>query len=191
MLSAADCTLQPALVSLGQYDEAREEVVLMDALTVLRTRRSIRKYQEKPVPREMLETLVDCARQAATARGEQPWEFVVVTEAGTRQRLAEICTYGKFLAIAPAAVIVLCRDTMYYLEDGCNAAENLLLAATALGLGTCWVAGDKKPYADDICRLVGAPEGYKLIATIAVGYPDETPSPAKRPLREVLHWEQF
>jgi len=163
----------------------------MDALTALRTRRSIRTYQDRPVPREALETMVDCARLAATARGVQPWEFVVVTDASLRAQLAEITEYGKFIAQAPAAVVVLCSDTKYYLEDGCNATENLLVAAAALGLGTCWVAGDKKPYADAICRLVGAPAGYKLIATVAVGYADESPTPPKRPLSDVLHWERF
>lgn len=163
----------------------------MDALTALRTRRSVRSFEERAVPREALETMVDCARLAATARGEQPWEFVVVTEPALRAQLAERCPNGKFLSIAPAAVVVLCRETMFYLEDGCNATENLLLAAVALGLGTCWVAGDKKPYAEEVCRLVGAPAGYKLIAIVAVGYPASIPAPAKRALNEVLHWERF
>jgi len=163
----------------------------MDALTALRTRRSIRRYQNRPVPREALETIVDCGRLAATARGVQPWAFVVVTDPAMRARLAEICEYGKFLAGAPAAIVVLCEDTKYYLEDGCNATQNMLVAATALGLGSCWVAGDKKPYAGEIHRLVGAPDGDKLIAIVAIGYPDEQPSPSKRPLEDVIHWESF
>ncbi len=164
----------------------------MDALTALRTRRSVRSYEERAVPREALETMVDCARLAATARGEQAWEFVVVTEQRMREQLAALCPNGKFLASTPAAVVVLCRETTYYLEDGCNATENLLLAAAALGLGTCWVAGDKKPYADELRQLVGAPgTGYKLIATVAVGYPAAIPSPTNRALEEVLHWERF
>ena len=163
----------------------------MDALTALRSRRSIRKYASRAVLREALETLVDCARLAATARGVQPWEFVVVTDAAMRRRLAEICEYGPFLANAPAAIVVLCQDTRYYLEDGCNATENLLVAATALGLGSCWVAGEKKPYADDIRQLLGAPDGYRLIATVAVGYHAESPVPQKRTLADVIHWEKY
>lgn len=163
----------------------------MDALEALRTRRSIRQYQHRPVPHDALETMVDCARLAATARGVQPWDFVVVTEEALRRQLAAICEYGKFLAEAPAVIVVLCQDTKYYLEDGCNATENLLIAATALGLGTCWVAGDKKPYAQEIVRRIGAPEDRRLIATVAVGYPAETPTPPKRSLQDVLHWERF
>jgi len=163
----------------------------MDAITALRTRRSIRRFQNRPVSRQQLETLVDCGRLAATGRGEQPWEFVVITDPATRGKLAEICEFGKFLAKAPAAIVVLCREAKYYLEDGCNATQNILVAATALGLGSCWVAGEKKPYAEQVSRLVGAPDGFKLIATVAVGYPDEKPTPSKRTLAEVMHWETF
>jgi len=163
----------------------------MDAITALRARRSIRRYQDRPVPREALETIVDCGRLAATARGVQPWEFVVITNRAMRGKLAEICENGRFLANAPAAIVVLCRESRYYLEDGCNAAHNMLVAAAALGIGSCWIAGDKKPYADDVRRLVGAPEDCKLIATLAFGYADEQPTPAKRALADVLHWEAF
>jgi nitroreductase len=143
------------------------------------------------VSRESLETIVDCARLAATARGVQPWEFIIVTDASMRQRLAAICEYGSFLTQSPAAIVVLCNDTKYYLEDGCNATENILVAATALGLGSCWIAGDKKPYADEICQLVGAPEGMKLVALVALGYPTQSPTPQKRRLEDVIHWEKF
>jgi nitroreductase len=163
----------------------------MDALTALRTRRSIRKYQDRPVSREDLETLVDCGHLAATARGEQPWEFVVVTDPAMRQQLADLMPSGKFLAQAPAAIVVFCRDTQYFLEDGSAATQNILVAAAALGLGTCWVAGDKKPFAPDVCRMLGAPEPCRLIATIAVGYAVDTPNPPKRAVADVLHWEQF
>ena len=66
-----------------------------------------------------------------------------------------------------------------------------MLAARAHGLGSCWVAGDKKPYAEEVCRLIGAPEGYRLISLVPVGYPAEEPESEKRPLAGVLHWEKF
>ncbi|HOL66307.1 MAG TPA: nitroreductase family protein [bacterium] len=163
----------------------------MDALKVLKERRSVRSFQNRAVPREVITDIVDCGRLAATARNLQPWEFVVVTEAGTREKLAEITDYGKFIAQAPVCIVVFCRETKYYLEDGSAATQNLLLAATACGLGSCWVAGDKKPYAEDICRLLNAPAGYRLVTLVAVGYPAEKPSPSKRLLSEVLHWEKW
>jgi nitroreductase len=162
----------------------------MDAIEVLKTRRSVRAYKAEPVPREIIEDIIDCGRLAATAVDIQPWEFVVVTEPARLRRIADITDYGKFIADAPACVVVLCQDTKYYLEDGSAATENILLAARAHGLGSCWVAGDKKHYAPDICRLVGAPRGYRLVSLIPIGYPAEIQEPAKRPLAEVLHWER-
>jgi nitroreductase len=163
----------------------------MDCTEALKTRRSVRAYTGDPVSREVIEDIIDCGRLAATANNIQPWEFVVVTEPGMRQAIAEAADYGKFIAQAAACVVVLCKDTRYYLEDGSNASQNILVAARAHGLGSCWVAGDKKPYAAKICRLVGAPEGYKLISLLALGHPAEEPQKEKRPLADVLHWESF
>jgi len=163
----------------------------MDAIEVLKTRRSVRAFRRDPVPREIMEDVIDCGRLAATAINIQPWEFVVVTQQEMLRRIAETTDHGKFIADAPACVVVLCQDTKYYLEDGSAATENILLAARAHGLGSCWVAGDKKPYASQICRQVGAPRGYKLVSLIPIGYPVENPEQTKRPLADVLHWEKY
>jgi nitroreductase len=163
----------------------------MDAIEVLKTRRSVRAFTGEPVPRKIIEDVVDCGRLAATAINIQPWEFVIVTDPGLRRRLAATSDHGKFIADAPVCVVVLCQDTKYYLEDGSAATENILLAARAHGLGACWVAGDKKPYAPEICRLVGAPQNFKLVSLIPIGYPAANAEKTKRPLADVLHWEKF
>ena len=163
----------------------------MDAIEVLKTRRSVRAYTRAPVPRKIIEDIVDCGRLAPTANNVQPWEFVVVTDPELLRRIAVITEYGKFIADAPVCVVVLSKETKYYLEDGSAATENILLAARAHGLASCWVAGDKKPYASEICRLVGAPRGCKLISLIPIGYPAESPEKSKRPLSDVLHWEKY
>ena len=165
----------------------------MDALEALRSRRSIRSYENNPVKRDLIETIVDAGRLAATGRGVEPWEFLVVTDSGMRTKLAEICDYGKFISQAPVCIVVLCKDTKYYLEDGSAATQNMLVTAHALGLASCWVAGDKKHYADKIIRMLGVPQGFKLICLVSIGYPsaDQPPRKSKRPLEEVLHWERF
>lgn len=165
----------------------------MDALTALRTRRSVRAFVSRPVPREALEQIVDAGRLAATARNLQPWHFVIVTQRATLDRLAQLCDHGKFLAQAPACIAVFCdADAKYYLEDGSAATQNMLVAAHALGLGACWIAGDKKPYATEVAKLLHAPPTVRLISLVAVGYPaGSVSSPPKKPLADLLHWERF
>ena len=163
----------------------------MDALHLLKTRRCIRSYEATPISKEIIQDIVDCGHLAATARNEQPWEFVVVTDAATRSKLAEIATHGKFIADAPVCIAVICKECTYYLEDGSAATQNLLLGARAHNLGACWVAGDKKPYAVDVLSLLGVPSGYKLISLVPIGHPASDPKPAKRAVTEVIHWDTF
>ena len=164
----------------------------MEALEAIRTRRSIRSFTEKPVSREIIEQLIDCARLAPSANNLQPWEFVVVTDETARGRIAEVTNYGKFIADAPVCIAVFCKDTKYYLEDGCAATENILVAACALDLASCWVAGDKKDYGEEVSRILEVEGPYKLVSLLAVGYPSVKASgKGKRELDSVIHWERF
>ncbi len=164
----------------------------METLEAIKKRQSIRKYLTKSVDKELIEKVINAGRLAATARNVQPWKFVVVTNRAKLDKLVEINDYADFLKEAPACILVFCKkDAKYYLEDGCAATQNILIAATALGLGTCWIAGAKKTYIDKIAALVNAPENYTLVSSIALGYPIENhPSqPSKFSLKEVLCWE--
>jgi nitroreductase len=167
----------------------------MDFLELNKQRRSIRDYSDKPIPHDVLEKIVDAARFAPTARGVEPWEFIVITAPEKLKKIAELAENGRFIAQAKACIAVFCRDTKYYLEDGCAATQNLLLAATALKVGSCWVAGDKKPYASLIASLLNLPPAVKLVSLVALGYPKYAGSSFrlidKRPLKDVLHWESF
>jgi len=163
----------------------------MKALATIKARHSSREFLPEAVDKAAVEDIIDCARLAPTARGEQPWEFVAVTDKFLLERIATLATTGRFIAQAPVCVAVFCRATTYYLEDGAAATENILLAATAYGLGSCWVAGDKKAYAEEIRTLLGVPEGYKLVSLIPLGRVKPGEPKAKRPLSEVLHWERF
>ncbi|MCW3975772.1 MAG: nitroreductase family protein [Candidatus Bathyarchaeota archaeon] len=164
----------------------------MDALDAIDNRKSVRKYNSKLVSKEIIERIINAGRKAPSAVNVQPWEFIAVTGLNIRKKLADVADYGKFIAESPLCIVVFCKDTKYYLEDGCAAVENILIAATALGLGTCWIAGDKKSYAETVREILRVPEGYKLIALISVGYSDDDGRPrTKRELKEVLHYETF
>jgi len=157
-------------------------------------RRSIRTFSPNPVDPASIEKIIDAARFAPTARNIQPWEFVAVTDQKARERIASLAENGRFISQAPCCIAVFCQDTKYYLEDGCAATVNILTASYALGLGSCWVAGDKKPYCSQVAELLNVPPSYKLVSLVAVGYPAEqaaSGAPDKRPLQEMLHWEKF
>ncbi|HOW58445.1 MAG TPA: nitroreductase family protein [Candidatus Omnitrophota bacterium] len=164
----------------------------METFESISKRASVREYLNQPVPKNLLEKLVDAGHRAPTARAIEPWEFVVVTERQTLDKLAGMISTGLFLKQATACIIVFCQDVKYYLEDGAAATENILLAATDLGLGTCWIAGDKKEYCEEVKSLFGVPATHKLISLISVGWASKVPKQhKKRKLEEVLHWEKF
>lgn len=164
----------------------------MDTLNAIRKRCSIRRYNPRSVPRRLIEKVVEAGRLAPTAWAIQPWEFIAVTDSEVRTKIADMTDYGKFIKKAPVCIAVFCKDTQFYLEDGCAATENMLIAATALGLGTCWVAGDKKGYAESVRRILKLPTAYKLVSLIPVGYPEWRPGlKRKRALRNLLHWETY
>jgi len=118
----------------------------MESIEALKTRRSIRRFLSNPVQDDLIEQILDVGRLAPTARNVQPWHFIVVKDEHKRKTLSDITDYGKFIADAPVCIVVISEDTKYYLEDGCAATTNILNAAHSLGLGSCWVAGDKKQY---------------------------------------------
>jgi len=155
-------------------------------------RSSVREYLDKEIPIELLENLVNAGRSAPSARALEPWEFVVVTNKEKLAKLGDICDHGKFIKNAATCIIILSQDTKYFLEDGCAACENILLAAADMNLGACWVAGDKKDYRDEVLRLVKAPPGLKLVSLISLGWPKrEIIQKKNRKLEEVIHWENY
>jgi nitroreductase len=164
----------------------------METWEAITGRASVREYQPKPISKNLLEKIVDAARRAPTARAVEPWEFVVVADEKTLQDLGKLAENGPFLREAAACIAVFCQETKYYLEDGCAATENILLYARDLGIGSCWVAGDKKPYAANVANLLGVPENYKLVSLVSLGWPKSSiEQKKKRALQDVIHWEKF
>ena len=165
----------------------------MQTFDVISKRASTREYQSKPIDKALLEKLVDAGRRAPTARRVEPWEFIVVTNKDYLRKLSELVSpNGSFVKDAASCIIIYCKDTKYYLEDGCAATENILLMAADLELGACWIAGDKKPYTAAVAELFGVSNNLKLISLISLGWPkQELIQSRNRPLKEVLHWEKF
>lgn len=164
----------------------------MDFLEVLKNRRSIRSFLSKDVKDSDIENILSAASLAPTARNIQPWEFVVIKDLNLKEEIARlVAPNGSFVAQAPVCVAIFCKNTKYYLEDGCAATTQALLAASSCCLGACWIAGDKKDYAQNIEKLLGCPAEYRLVSLIALGYPLESPCPEKRKIGEMIHKERF
>lgn len=144
----------------------------MDVFEALQKRRSVRSYQTKPVPKELIEKLLDAARISPSAKNLQPWHFIVVTETKTRNALSK-GMFAHFVKDAPV-VIALCGDEQaspdWYMVDVSLAGENMVLAATAEGLGTCWVGSFDEA---DVKTVLKLPVHFRVIALLAVGYPKE------------------
>ncbi len=161
----------------------------MDTLEAIRTRRSIRRFKTDAIPKADLETIVDAGRLAATGNNRQPWDFVVVTG---RAMIEQFTVSGPWIGEARAVIVVVLDPvSRWWKEDGAAAIENMLLAGTALGYGTCWVEGDALPREALFKTLLGIPDKKRVMALIPVGVAAETPTPEKKPLETVLHWEKY
>lgn len=161
-------------------------------LTVLRTRHSVRSYKDEPVDEKIVRDALDCAHLAPTARNEQPWLFGVISARETLAEIASLAANGKFIADAPICFAVFGKkDAKYYLEDCSAATTELILGLWAYGVGSCWVAGAKKEYADAVRTLLGVPDGYTLVSLVPAGYPKEMAIAGKKNLDDLVFTENY
>lgn len=162
----------------------------MKTFEAIQRRRSARRLTPEPIPTQHLEKIVDAGRLAATAHNAQPWDFVAVSDRKTIAELGEVNGWMK----EAGAVIALVVDptTEYWRETGAAAAQNMLIACTALEYGSCWVQGDARFCLDDLKELLGIPPNRFLLILVAIGKAETWPPvPDKRELVEVLHWEHW
>jgi len=164
-------------------------------------RRSIRKFEDKPVSDGDIWEILNAARMAPSWANRQAWRFVVVREEATRERLKETLSEnnpaGKHGFKAPV-VIVLCavkdeatvhQNKPYYLVDAGLAMQNLMLAAVDKGLGTCWVGLFDE---NRVREILGIPDSVAVVGMTPVGYPAQNPEPRPRKdLAELTHYEQW
>jgi nitroreductase len=165
---------------------------MKEVAEVIKTRRSVRKFEPKPVPEDVVTDILDCARLAPTANNIQPWVFGAVLDGDLKREISELTDHGKFIkSCAVCFAVFVDSTTKYFLEDGSAATENILLACTAHGIGSCWVAGHKKAYAESVRKLLNVPEPYTLISLVAAGYSTQKPSPKKKSLQEITFIDRY
>jgi len=145
----------------------------VEVFEAIRKRRSVRAYLPNCVPKDKLEKILEAGRLAPSAGNVQPWHFIVVMNVQKRKQFSEGGRFAKFLSESPV-VIVGCGDKKaspkWYAVDTAIAMQNMVLAATGEGLGTCWVGSFNE---EQVKKLLNIPEKFSVIALLAVGYPRE------------------
>lgn len=164
----------------------------MDIYELIKGRRSIRSYKQEPVEKEKLDRILDAARFAPSAANMQPLHFVVVQNAEIKQQLKT--TYNAEWFYTAPIIICVCSipEKSWKRSDGKNyadidatiAMDHLILAASAEGLGTCWIAAFKVPQLKTILKL---PYGVEPVAMTPLGYPQTIPEPTyRKPIEEIV-----
>jgi nitroreductase len=172
-----------------------EEVVSMDVFEAIKTRRSIRQFTDEPVGKEELEKLLDAARWAPTASNQQRWRFVVVTSPSVKQLIRK---FAPGIFHMPGAFIVICVekppdaglwDEATYLADCSVAAQNIMLAAHEMGIGSCPALSYAKVA---IAEILNLPQDVEPLLVITLGYPAEAPEPPPRlELKQIAFVDEY
>lgn len=185
VLAIALVSLSYKLAGTGN-DKGKEQDCSEVVYNNILKRTSIRSYENKTVEKEKIEKLPRAGMAAPTAMNKQPWHFVVVTDKGQLQKLSEANPYAAMTAKASLAIVV-CGDMKkaaegnareFWIQDCSAATENILLAATGMGLGAVWTdIYPSKERCTDVAKVLELPESLIPLNTIVIGYPDADVSP--------------
>lgn len=174
----------------------------MELMEGLLTRRSVRKYQDKPISKEVLAQIIKAGQYAPSAHNTQPWEFLVIEDKVALKHF-RVMQRSALFAENAAAVILVCgredisfsrpKEGWSYIDIDCSAAtENILLAAHALGVGACWCGAS--PMTGPIAAIkeyFKLPENVKPFSVVVLGYPEEMPKQPERDNPERIHWGKW
>lgn len=168
----------------------------MDALECIKTRRSIRRFKDQAIPFELIGNILEAARLAPSAGNIQEWNFILITDYKTREKISMAACMQTWMNDAPVHIVVCANpgkaeryygdkgEKIYCLQNSAAAIENILLAAHAQGLGACWVGACDE---EQLRSAVGAPENIRIMGVVPIGYPAEEPQiPDKYPLTDVV-----
>ena len=165
----------------------------MSLLDLILSRRSIRRYENKDIPEEVLQQILETGRQAPSAANRQPIHFVIVTDRDILQNLCDNLI-NRFVKYAPVA-IVGCADIKSLLTgkwavvDATIAMENMVIAAWTLGIGSCWIGACNE---EKVKELLKIPDKWKFVALLTFGYPAEQPKQRKKkPFEKIFSFNSF
>lgn len=164
----------------------------MNVEDAIKIRRSIRKYKPTPITEEALMKILEAGRLAPSAGNRQPWHFIVVRDKNIKEEIVKASRNQKFIGEADTVIVILGNpeaSPRWHLQDPMIAAQNMVLQATELGLGTCYIGAFDE---NQIKSILSIPENMKVICLLPIGVPDENPPPKPRkPLTEIVSQEKY
>lgn len=160
------------------------------------TRRSVRKYSDKPISDKDLDLIIEAGRWAPSGANAQPWRFVIVRDRALIEAVGEVCYYALFrsrhVAEANAVIIILgdpSAGSATYVQDCTIAGTNMTLMAHALGIGSCWIGAFED---DTVRKILSIPEGMKITALISFGYAVREPRVTPRlGHKDIVHLDGY
>lgn len=164
----------------------------MDVYEAIVKRRSIRRFKPDPISNDALMKILEAGRLAPSAGNRQPWHFIVVRDKGVKEALMKAARNQKFIAEADTVIVILGNpeeSPRWYMQDPMIAAQNMVLQATELGLGTCYIGAFDE---GEVKRILSIPENLKVICLLPIGFPDESPPPKPRkPLSQITSMDKY
>ena len=163
----------------------------MDVFEAVRTILAVRRYQDRPVPEDVIRRIVEAGRLTASSMNMQPWHFIVVQDRDTLRQLGALAPTGPYIAQAPLAIVVAIDKTRFAVSDASRAIQSMLLTAWAEGVGSNWVGFGGL---EDVKALLNIPAELDLLAILPFGYPVDAVGRGKKqrkPLGEVAHRERY
>lgn len=169
----------------------------MEITEAIRSRRSIRKYQDRPIEQEKLLRVLDTGRMAPSARNLQDWKFIVVRDQDKRKMLSEAANGQPYVEKASAVIVGCATEPENIMPCGqycypinlAIALDHMSLAATAEGLGSCWIGAFQE---DKVKEILDIPEKIRVVAMLILGYPAESPGARpRRKLDEIVVYDKW
>ena len=158
-----------------------------ELLEIIKSRRSIRSFQDKEIPEENIEMILEAARWTPSASNKQPWEFIVIKDKEFKLKVAKTAAYGRFMKEAPVLIAIIGKPRIsqkWYVIDTSLVTMNMMLMAWSLGIGTCWIGAMNREKAREVLELV---ENDYVATILPFGYPKgKIPNPTPRKSKEKI-----
>jgi len=163
----------------------------MDTFDVARTILAVRRYQDKPIPDELVDRIVEAGRLSGSSMNLQPWHFIVVRDRDALRQLGTLAKTGPYIAQAPLAIVVVIDKSRFAVSDASRAIQTMMLTAWAEGVGSNWVGFGGL---DAVNALLSIPADLEVLAIIPFGYPADAVGRGKKnrkPRAEIVYRGQF